>query len=118
MSKTHPTETIAKLVHEKSLEILTEVGFCVPDDSVLARLDSAGFLVNHESQMVRITPQLLDVALQSLPQDVRLYSRDGEILTQFGAESCFMGAGTPVNVFDLQSGKKRSSMRQDVRHPG
>jgi len=116
MSKTHPTETIAKLVNEKSLEILSEVGFCVPDDSVLARLDSAGFLVNHESQMVRITPQLLDVALQSLPKNVSLYSRDGEILTQFGVESCFMGAGTPVNVFDLQSGEKRSSSMQDVRH--
>ena len=115
MSKTHAPEIIAKLVHEKSLEILTEVGFCVPDDIVLARLDSAGFLVNPDSRMVRITPELLDEAFQTLPKDVLLYTRDGEPLAQFGVESCFMGAGTPVNVFDLHAGKKCSSTRQDVR---
>lgn len=43
MTGTEYSQTIANLVHEKSIEILTEVGFCVPDENVLARLDSAGF---------------------------------------------------------------------------
>ncbi len=115
MRKTHSSEKIANLVHEKSVEILYEVGFCVPDENVLARLDSAGFLVDHGSQMVRIPPDLMDAAFESLPRDVRLYSREGELLTKFGADSCFMGAGTPVNVFDLHNGEQRSSTRQDVR---
>ena len=55
MSKTNQSETISNLVHKKSVEILTEVGFCVPDDNALARLDSAGFPIDHGSQMVRIT---------------------------------------------------------------
>jgi trimethylamine--corrinoid protein Co-methyltransferase len=116
MTNTHPSEKIADLVHEKSLEILTEVGFCVPDDNVLARLDSAGFLVDLDSQMVRIQSDLLDAALESLPRDVRLYDRDGKVPTQFGVESCFMGAGTPVNVFDLHTGEHRSATRQDVHN--
>ncbi len=115
MRKTHPPEKIANLVHEKSVEILTEVGFCVPDKNVLARLGSAGFLVDYESQMVRITPELLDAALKSLPADIRLYAREGKTLPQFGVDSCFMGAGTPVNVFDLHTGEHRSATRQDVR---
>jgi trimethylamine--corrinoid protein Co-methyltransferase len=115
MKQTHPSEKIANLVHEKSLEILQEVGFCVPEKSVLERLESAGFLVDYESQMVRVTPGLVNAALENLPQDVTLYSREGEALPQFGVESCFMGAGTPVNVFDLHTGKQRSSTRQDVR---
>jgi trimethylamine--corrinoid protein Co-methyltransferase len=115
MSKANQSETIANLVHEKSVEILTSVGFCVPDAQILARLDSAGFLVDQESQMVRITSGLLETALENLPKDVKLYTRDGESQTRFEVESCFMGAGTPVNVFDLHSGENRSATRLDVR---
>lgn len=109
------SENIADLVHEKSVEILQEVGFCVPDGTVLASLESAGFPVDFDSQMVRITPELLAAALESLPKDVRLYTREGGSLPRFGVESCFMGAGTPVNVFDLESGEHRSATRVDVR---
>jgi trimethylamine--corrinoid protein Co-methyltransferase len=115
MSTKQRTAEITKIVHEYSVEILQEVGFCVPDDNALAQLDSAGFLVNWDSQMVRITPELLRAALDSLPKDVKLYSREGEALTKFGVTPCFMGAGTPVKVFDLQSGEQRLSSRQDVR---
>ncbi len=116
MRRIDQSEKIAALVHEKSIEILQDVGFCVPDDNVLARLASAGFIVDMDSQMVQISPDLLDAALESLPRNVRLYTREGEVLTQFGVDSCFMGAGTPVNVFDLHSGEHRLSTRQDVHN--
>ncbi len=116
MRKTHPSEKIANLVHDKSIEILQDVGFCAPDEIVLGRLDSAGFMVDTDSQMVRIPSDLMDAALKSLPNDVRLFSRDGEVLTRFGADSCFMGAGTPVNVFDLYSGVQRPSTCKDVNN--
>jgi trimethylamine--corrinoid protein Co-methyltransferase len=115
MPKTSHSEAIANLVHENSIGILMEVGFCVPDHGVLARLDSEGFVVDKESQMVRITSELLEAALGSLPKDFKLFNRDGVLLTQFGVDPCFMGAGTPVNVFDLGSGEHRSATRQDVR---
>jgi trimethylamine--corrinoid protein Co-methyltransferase len=107
--------TIANLVHEQSVEILTEVGFCVPDQDLLNRLGSVGFPIDKDSEMVRITPDLLDTALSTLPKEIKLFTREGDQLLRFGQESCFMGAGTPVNVFDLHSGKHRSSTRQDVR---
>jgi trimethylamine--corrinoid protein Co-methyltransferase len=115
MSNTSSPESLANLVHEKSIEILQDVGFCVPDDLILTRLDSAGFIVNSKSQMVKITPELLDAAFQSLPKDVKLHNRDGDVLPHFDKDPCFMGAGTPVNVFDLHSGEQRPSTRQDVR---
>ena len=115
MFQTDQTATIANLVHEKSVEILKEVGFCVPDEGALTRLKAAGFPVDRETQMVRITTELLDAALKSLPEEVKLYPRSGEMRTQFGVEPCFMGAGTPVNVFDLLTGEHRSATRQDVR---
>jgi trimethylamine--corrinoid protein Co-methyltransferase len=109
------SEPVAEIVHEKSIEILKGVGFCVPDDDVLARLASAGFPVDIESQMVRITDELLHAALESLPKDLKLYNRDGEVPPHYVDGSCFMGGGTPVNVFDLQTGIHRPATRQDVR---
>jgi trimethylamine--corrinoid protein Co-methyltransferase len=121
-------DTIPELVHEKSVEILSEVGFCVPELGALTRLEAAGFLVDWESQMVRVTPELLETALTRLPHDVQLYDRTGETPTPFpgsaprvasregnlGRGSCFMGAGTPVKVFDLETGVRRPATRQDV----
>jgi trimethylamine--corrinoid protein Co-methyltransferase len=126
-----PGVPLVEIVHEKSVEILNEVGFCVPERSALARLEAAGFPVDQESQMVRVTPELLETALASLPHNVKLYDRARETFVSlpwcpsgqvsqttpapFERGSCFMGAGTPVNVFDLQTGVRRSATRQDVR---
>ncbi len=104
-----------RLVHDKSVEILSEAGFCVPEPDALSRLQAAGFPVDWRSQMVRVTPELLETALSTLPQDVTLYDQSGEKPAPFASGSCFMGAGTPVNVLDLESGKRRPATRRDVR---
>ncbi|GAG07723.1 unnamed protein product, partial [marine sediment metagenome] len=109
------SETIANLVHENSVDILTDVGFCVPDKDLLIRLEAAGFQVDLASEMVRIPPELLESTLKDLPKDFMLFDRGGQSLGKFRNESCFMGAGTPVNVFDLKTGQHRNSTRQDVR---
>jgi trimethylamine--corrinoid protein Co-methyltransferase len=111
----HQFDSVADLVHEKSVEILTEVGFCVPEKDALARLDAAGFPVNWESRMVRVTSELLETALEHLPRDVTLYARAGETSAPFERGPCFMGGGTPVNVLDLETGRRRPSTRRDVR---
>ena len=108
-------DSIANLVHNKSVEILTEVGFCVPDRDALTRLEDAGFAVKWESQMVRVTSELVETALASLPRDVELHDRARETLVSFDNGPCFMGGGTPVNVFDLETGMRRPSTWQDVR---
>ena len=110
------SHAIADLVHNKSVEILGEVGFCVPEPALLKRLQAAGFLIDGESQMVQIPADLLQSALAHLPHDVRLYDRTGTMAASLGQSSCFMGAGTPVNVLDLDTGQRRPATRRDVRH--
>ena len=105
-------EAIAELVHTRTVEILSEVGFCVPEQEALARLEAAGFPVDRDSQMVRITTELLDEALSRLPRDVCLHDRSGTTPVPFGHGSYFMGAGTPVNVLDLKTGARRPATRQ------
>jgi trimethylamine--corrinoid protein Co-methyltransferase len=108
-------EAIAELIHARTVEILSEVGFCVPEREALARLEAAGFPVDRDSQMVRITTDLLDEALSRLPRHVCLHDRSGTTPVPFGRSPYFMGAGTPVNVLDLQTGVRRPATRQDVR---
>ncbi len=108
-------DSVAELIHTRSVEILSEVGFCVPEPDALSRLQAAGFPVDWRSQMVRVTPELLDTALLSLPRDVALYDRSGEKPAPFVRGSCFMGGGTPVNVLDLENGRRRPATRRDVR---
>jgi trimethylamine--corrinoid protein Co-methyltransferase len=110
------SDSIADIVHAKTVEVLTEVGFCVPGREALTRLETAGFPVDWGSQMVRVRPELLDTALARLPRDVKLYDRAGEKPAPFERGSCFMGAGTPVNVLDLESGARRAATRRDVRN--
>jgi len=113
--KNQSTEVLASLVHDKSTEILLETGFCVPDAGILGRLAQTGFIVDHDSQMVKVTKELLDTALTRLPKDVQLFNRAGQDPAPYDQRSCFMGAGTPVNVFDLESGTRRPATRKDVR---
>ncbi len=108
--------SIAEQIHHRSAEILGEVGFCAPEPDVLARLARAGFPVDRETQMVRVPPELLDAALATMPHDVQLYDRSREHPTPFEQGPRWMGAGTPVNVFDLRNGQRRPATRQDVRH--
>ena len=115
MYKNQSAGKIAELVHEKSVEILKEVGFCVPDEGVLSRLNSAGFAVDKATEMVRIPQDYFEKALTSLPKDIRLYHRDREKVEVFDRGPLFMGAGTPVNVLDLEEGGRRTATWQDVR---
>ena len=108
------SKNIAEIVHQKSIEILTEVGFCVPEENLLSRLAKAGFIVNKETKMVRLTQDLLDTALKSLPKDVKRFNRTGSDGLDFSNGSMFMGAGTPVNVLDLENGKRRNATHKDV----
>jgi trimethylamine---corrinoid protein Co-methyltransferase len=107
-------DSVEELIHARTVEILFEVGFCVPEPAALARLEKAGFPVDSARQMARITPELLDCALGTLPHGVRLYDRSGQVPAPWDRQSCFMGGGTPVNVLDLESGHRRPSVRRDV----
>jgi len=110
------SEKISEVVHQSSLRILEEVGFCVPDPGALSRLDGAGFLVDQDTAMVRIPAEMVQPALDSLPKNLKLYNRDRTEWIDFQGRSAFMGAGTPVNVLDLETGKRRSATHQDVKN--
>jgi trimethylamine--corrinoid protein Co-methyltransferase len=105
---------ITNLVHQHSLDILERIGFCVPEPETLGKLKKAGFLVDHETQMVRIPGDLVPPALDSLPKNIALHNRSRTYSHNFVDKTCFMGAGTPVSVTDLESAERRDATRADV----
>lgn len=116
MNWNQSSDDFVELIHQKSAEILAEVGFCAPDKTMLSRLMAAGFLVNEDTHMVRIPEELMKAALEALPRDVKLYYRGSQQAVDFGRGSLFMGAGTPVSVQDLKTGDRRDATRSDVRN--
>jgi trimethylamine--corrinoid protein Co-methyltransferase len=110
----HMPGSTVEIVHEKSVEILNEVGICIPEAGALTRLKRAGIPVDDENQMVRFPPDVLDELLERAPRDLHLYARNGQTPLPFEAGPRFMGSGTPVMVFDLETGERRPSTRQDV----
>jgi trimethylamine--corrinoid protein Co-methyltransferase len=114
MQLNQQSKVIAELVHENSIKILTEIGFCVPDEKLCSRLAKSGFLVERETCMVRLTPELLETALKKLPEDVNLFNRSGAQMLALSNGSKFMGAGTPVQVLDLEEGVRRNATHTDV----
>ncbi len=88
----------------------------MPEIEALALLEAAGFQVDWDAQMVRVRPELVWEALRTLPRRVLLYDRAGETPATFYERPCFMGAGTPVNVLDLETGRRRPATWQDARN--
>jgi trimethylamine--corrinoid protein Co-methyltransferase len=64
---------------------------------------------------VRIPFELINQALETLPKDVKLYQRSSVDTPISNLRSCFMGAGTPVHVFDLKTEQRRDATLDDVR---
>jgi trimethylamine--corrinoid protein Co-methyltransferase len=107
-------ESAVALIHENTVRLLGEVGICVPEAGVLARLAQSGLPVQEEEHMVRFPPEALAELLKRAPQDLKLYHRDGKTPVPFQAGPRFMGSGTPVMVFDLHTDQRRPSTLQDV----
>jgi trimethylamine--corrinoid protein Co-methyltransferase len=102
------------IVHERSVELLADVGVCVPNPDIFQRLKKTGLPVENETHMVRFPPQALADLVGRAPKNLKLYARDGRTQVPFGDGPRFMGSGTPAAVFDLETGERRPSTRQDV----
>jgi len=102
-------------IHQTSLEILREIGVKMENDSLLKMFAAAGAEVDFERQIVRISPALVEDALEEAPSKVVLYGRDGKPDLHLEGQRVYTGTGgTAVNIFDLEDGERRPSQARDV----
>jgi trimethylamine--corrinoid protein Co-methyltransferase len=106
-----------ELVHESSLRILSEVGVKIESPSVLELLKEAGAKVDSQKQLAFLDERIVSQALKSAPRKIRLCSRRG-VDYEIPAEGVQMISpdGQPPAMFDLETGKKRRSILEDVKN--
>lgn len=99
-------------VHDMALKVLSDLGLKILLPEARALFRAAGALVDEDSQMVRIAPEIIDAALASAPKSFRLRASNSARDQMFaeGAMLFAAGAGCP-NATDLARGRRPGSLR-------
>ncbi len=63
-------------IHLATLEILEKTGIYVELDEARDIYEQNGAIVDHKTKITKIPPHLVEAAIQSTPQQVKLYGRD------------------------------------------
>ncbi len=102
-------------LHASALELLERTGINVYHQQALQLLDEAGARV--EGKRVRIPPQLVKWALNSVPERAVLSSRMGERRMFLERGRTYFGTGSDLkHTIDLYTGEKRLSLLDDVKN--
>ncbi|NIR86831.1 methyltransferase, partial [Candidatus Bathyarchaeota archaeon] len=80
LRKQKPIEVLDKddmtNIHLKSLELLEKMGVKVHSEEALTILEESGADVDHEKQMAKIPPHLVEEALRKAPNSFELCARN------------------------------------------
>jgi trimethylamine--corrinoid protein Co-methyltransferase len=101
-------------LHEAALEILDRTGVRLHYQPAVALLKSGGARVS-EGNRVLIPPKLVEQALNTLPEQVTLYNREGEPAIPLEGQRSFFGTGSDcLNILDHRTGERRKPILRDV----
>jgi trimethylamine--corrinoid protein Co-methyltransferase len=102
-------------IRAATLHILNSVGIHFPSERALRVFAEHGAQVDTESQIVRLTPELVLGALSHAP---RVYTLSGRVkgtdLTLDGSASYFATDGSGTETIDFKTGAYRPSTKTDV----
>jgi trimethylamine---corrinoid protein Co-methyltransferase len=90
---TYLSETEKEFVHEKTLEVLEKVGVAYNTPKAIDLLELAGARVDREALTARLTWDVIEPALATVPRTVLLAGRDN-------SRDCVLGAGRLVATSD------------------
>jgi len=109
------TDGECRRIHEATLEILDQTGIFVPSQRATAIFADHGARVDHQGQRVFIPADLVEKALATIPEKIRIPGRTRERDVFMGGDSLgFINFGTTVFVNDLTTGERRKSTTEDV----
>ena len=104
-----------ELVHEKSLEALSEIGVLVRSESVLSLLDDSGANVDKKNRIARIPEGMVRDALKSAPTSFKMCARErkNDIEVPTTGAPHLTTDGLTLYMRDLETGEKRNATRSD-----
>ncbi len=101
-------------IHQTSLRVLEEVGVVVELDEARDLLKSAG-AEEGEDGRVKISPEMVEQALQQAPSRLDLFGReDRHRMIMEGTRTYFGTGGAAINVIDIDTYKPRTSRLMDI----
>ncbi len=102
-------------IRSATLQILETVGIHFPSQRALDIFKEHGADVNMETQIVKISPELVLEAMGNAPRSYTLSGRsEGTDLFLDGTKSYFSTDGSGTETVDLKTGLHRSSSKADV----
>ncbi len=109
------SEVELEIIKGKTLHVLNEVGVHFPSIKALDIFESFGALVDFNSQIVRISPDLVEKAMSAAPRSFILGGREKRLdLKLDGKQSYISTDGTGIHVIDLETRQKRPSSKSDI----
>ena len=112
---TYLSETEKEFVHEKTLEVLEKVGVAYNTPKAIDLLEAAGARVDREALTARLTWDVIEPALKTVPRTVLLAGRDP-------ADDCLLGGerlvttsdGMTTYMLDDVTGERREGTTADL----
>jgi trimethylamine--corrinoid protein Co-methyltransferase len=105
-----------KKVNQTALDILEEVGVVFLSEKALKIFADAGANVDFDKKTVKIPGHLVADYLKKAPRHYTLAGRRRELDAKLGSENgtYFYCSGTAPDIVDLETGKRRCSIKNDV----
>ena len=98
-------------------EVVCELGFEIHNGPVLDLLAAHGAKVDQDDCNARLTPDLIDRALSSVPRSFKLYDVLGNETHDFQGNNVYFTPGsTALNILDNRSGEMRRPTTADYVH--
>lgn len=102
-------------IHQNTLEVLSKVGIKVELKKMRDMLLDLGCDVNENTKQVRFEPDFVESYVKKAPREFILCGADPNRQWKISPETqIFCGLGTPINVYDLETGNFRQTTLQDI----
>ena len=100
-------------IHYATLDILKNTGSNIFNDNAIDLLKKAGCKVS--GNIVRISPNLVEKAINSAPSQITIFSRDGDVAMLLEGKNIYFGTGptTPYSL-DIFTGERRMTTVDDI----
>ncbi|MHA1197084.1 MAG: trimethylamine methyltransferase family protein [Promethearchaeota archaeon] len=105
-----------ELIHEKSIQLLEEIGVKVQSKEIRDLLKENGGMVSNKNEFVKFPEDLVMERLKKIPKNFTLWGPDGTFSFEVNLKSTkFATVGTPVKIYDPESKKQvRKSLLKDT----
>ena len=106
-------------IHDASLDVLERDGIRIYSQAARDLLKAHGAAIDKAKMIARIPKSLVEESLESVPKNLELRARNPKYdLKLDGSNMYFTFDGCGVQTYDLETGKKRPAMKQDIVDEG